>query len=84
MNKVAEAHEKINYLFDTIPKKYADQLWLIRAQIRNKLSKQGDNDADKMGQLAKKDMKRAQACDAENYKVFTEGKQNVMLGVFPQ
>lgn len=29
-------------------------------------------------------MKRAQMSDEESYKIFTEGKANVNLGVFPQ
>jgi hypothetical protein len=32
-----KAKEKLDYMFDTIPKKYATQLWLIRAQINNML-----------------------------------------------
>jgi len=33
--------------------------------------------------LSKNDLKRALKYDAENYNAFNEGKQNVMIEVFP-
>ena len=51
-----KALEKLDYMFNTIPKKYAGQLWLIRAQIHKELRNQN---------AAKKDFKRAE-------KIFSE------------
>jgi len=33
----AESMNCINFMLDTIPKKYAEQLWLIRSQVRAQL-----------------------------------------------
>ena len=49
-------------MFNTIPKKYASQLWLIRAQIHKILRNTSE---------AKKDFKRAEKNDKENYIKFT-------------
>jgi len=78
MKKYDQALERINFMLETIPKKYADQLWLIRGQIRAKLGSESEM------QLSKSDMKRASKNDAENYTTFTEGRENVQIGVFPQ
>ena len=45
-------------MFNTIPKKYASQLWLIRGQI-NKILRNSNE--------AKKDFKRAEKNDNENF-----------------
>ena len=65
----------MDYMFNTIPKKYASQLWLIRGQIHKILRNQN---------AAKKDFKRAEKQDNENYVKFIQQKQNVYLSVFPQ
>ena len=70
-----KALEKLDYMFNTIPKKYAGQLWLIRGQIHKVLRNQN---------AAKKDFKRAEKQDNENYVKFIQQKQNVYLSVFPQ
>ena len=62
-------------MFNTIPKKYASQLWLIRGQI-NKILRNSNE--------AKKDFKRAEKNDSENFIKFFQSKENVYLSVFPQ
>lgn len=60
-----KAMTKLNYMFDTIPKKYASQLWLIRGQLYTAM---GDNN------FAKKDFKRAYKHDEENTRKFLDQK----------
>jgi len=48
-------------MLETIPKKYAGQLWLIRAQVLFLTGNQAQ---------AKKDLKRAEKYDNENYTNF--------------
>lgn len=45
-------------MINTVPKKYANQLWLIRAQAMNNIQAGAD--------LVSKDMKRALKYDKEN------------------
>lgn len=70
-----KALEVLNYIFDTVPKKYASQLWLIRAQI---LQAQGNV------ALARKDFRRAEKYDKETFTKFVTQKESVFLTVFPQ
>jgi len=65
---------KLNYILDTIAKKYANQLWLIRAILNDLLGKE---------QEFKMDLKRAYKYDRENTKNFIEKKEDVYLNVFP-
>ena len=58
LKKYEKALEKLDYMFNTIPKKYASQLWLIRGQI-NKILRNSNE--------AKKDFKRAEKNDSENF-----------------
>lgn len=51
MKNYSKAIEKLDYMLDTVPKKYANQLWLIRAQA---LLQSGGG-----SELVQKDMKRA-------------------------
>ena len=51
LKQYEKAIEKLDYMFNTIPKKYAGQLWLIRGQLYKTLGNQ---------EAAKKDLKRAQ------------------------
>lgn len=74
LKQYEKALEKLDYMFNTIPKKYASQLWLIRGQIHKALRNQT---------AAKKDFKRAEKQDNENYVKFIQQKQNVYLSVFP-
>lgn len=73
--KYSEAVTKLDYMLSTIPKKYSNQLWLIRGVLNSQL---GNNPQ------AKKDWKRAHKFDQENAEKFLEQKQNVYLPVFPQ
>ena len=50
LKQYEKAIEKLDYMFNTIPKKYAGQLWLIRGQLYKTLGNQ---------EAAKKDLKRA-------------------------
>ena len=65
MKQFGKALTKLNYIFDTIPKKYAAQLWLIRGVVHQLLGN---------GQFAKSDFKRANKYDKENAKKFLEDK----------
>ena len=38
LRRNSEALEKLDFLLDTVPKKYADQLWLLRAQLTKDVS----------------------------------------------
>lgn len=67
-------------MLDTIPKKYAEQLWLIRSQVRAQLPGQ----TEKYSKEHQNDLRRALKYDAENFKSFEEGRSNVLIGVFPQ
>jgi len=62
-------------MVETVPKKYATQIWLIRSQVHKQLG----NTA-----LSKKDVKRALKHDTETAKKFLEQQQSVHLTVFPQ
>lgn len=68
------ALEILNYMFETIPKKYAGQLWLIRAQVLLLSGNQAQ---------AKKDLKRADKYDNESFVSFIQKKESVYLTVFP-
>lgn len=56
-----KALEILNYMFETIPKKYAGQLWLISSQVHLLSGNQAQ---------AKKDLKRAEKYDNESYQRF--------------
>ena len=58
-----KALTKVDYILDTIPKKYAPQLWLIRALLNQYL---GHSPA------AKKDFKRAYKYDTENTQKYVD------------
>ena len=62
-------------MVDTVPKKYATQIWLIRSQVHKAL---GNTAA------SKKDVKRALKYDCEHSKKFFDQGQSVHLTVFPQ
>lgn len=70
-----QALEKLDYILDTIAKKYASQLWLIRAVINEIL---GNADA------ARKDFQRAYKYDKENAIKYLEKNEDVHLSIFPQ
>lgn len=61
-------------MFETIPKKYAGQLWLIRAQAYSLSGNQTQ---------AKKDLKRAEKYDNDTFISFMQKKESVYLTVFP-
>ena len=65
LKQYEKALEKLDYMFNTIPKKYAGQLWLIRGQINKILRNQS---------AAKKDFRRAEKQDNENYVKFVQQK----------
>ena len=62
-------------MLDTVPKKYANQLWILRG-IGNQILGHGH--------LAKKDFKRAMKYDKDNTVKFIDQKQSITLNVFPQ
>lgn len=53
-----KALTKLDYMFDTMPKKYASQLWLVRGLVNMQVPGQQS--------IAKKDFKRAYRYDHEN------------------
>ena len=63
LKQYEKAIAKLDYMFNTIPKKYAGQLWLIRGQIHKIMRNQA---------AAKKDFKRAEKHDNENYVKFVQ------------
>jgi hypothetical protein len=58
MKNYTKAIERLDYMINTVPKKYANQLWLIRAQAMSNIQAGAD--------LVSKDMKRALKYDKEN------------------
>jgi hypothetical protein len=71
-----KAMTKLDYIIDTIPKKYASQLWLLRGLVNQQVTGHAH--------LAKKDFKRANKYDHENAARFLESRLSVTLPVFPQ
>ena len=71
----AQALTKLDYIIDTIAKKYVNQLWLIRAII---------NDILGYTPQAKKDFKRAYKYDKENTTKFLQEQEDIKLNIFPQ
>ena len=63
-----QALTKLDYIIDTIAKKYVNQLWLIRGIINEILG---------YTPQAKKDFKRAYKYDKENTANFLEKKEEV-------
>jgi len=61
-------------MLSTIPKKYANQLWIIRGAIHAQLNNALES---------KKDYKRASKYDPDNATNFIDDKKNVYLPVFP-
>jgi hypothetical protein len=57
MKEYKKALTKLDYIIDTIPKKYASQIWLIRHIVNQILG---------YNSVAKKDLKRAYKYDKEN------------------
>lgn len=87
LNKFDQALEKLNFMLETIPRKYADQLWLIRGQVRAQVAEKAGKGSQKYQsemQASDSDMNRASKYDTENFKAFIDGNSNVMIGVFPQ
>ncbi len=74
MREYSKALTKLDYIIDTIPKKYASQLWIIRYILNHLLGH---------GSFAKKDLKRAYKYDQENTTKYLDQKQNIQLSVFP-
>ena len=74
LKQYKQALSKLDYMLDTVPLKYASQLWLIRAQVHKALGNTTD---------AKKDHKRALKHDNENTVKFLENGESVQLTVFP-
>ena len=70
-----KAMTKLDYMLDTVPKKYASQLWILRG-ICNQILGHASQ--------AKKDFKRAMKYDKDNSVKFLEQKQSITLNVFPQ
>jgi tetratricopeptide (TPR) repeat protein len=71
----AQALTKLDYIIDTIAKKYVNQIWLIRGVI---------NDILGYSDQSKKDFKRAYKYDKENAANFLDNNQDVKLNIFPQ
>jgi len=71
----AQALTKLDYIIDTIAKKYVNQFWIIRGII---------NDILGYSDQSKKDFKRAYKYDRENTTTFLEKQQDVKLNIFPQ
>ena len=71
-----KALTKLDYIFDTMPKKYASQLWLLRGLINQQVLGHANH--------AKNDFKRAYINDKENATRFLDQRQNIQLAVFPQ
>ena len=69
-----KALSKLDYLIDTIAKKYVNQLWLIRAIV---------NDILGYKEQSGKDIKRAYKFDKTNTTQFLEQKEDIYLNVFP-
>ena len=69
------ALEKLNYIVQTIAKKYVHQLWLLRGVVNQIL----DNDAQ-----ARADFARAFKYDGDNARKFLKNGSDVKLTVFPQ
>lgn len=65
MKDYKKALTKLDYIIDTIPKKYAAQIWIIR-HILNTI--QGHT------HIAKKDLKRAYKYDKDNTVKFIDQK----------
>jgi len=61
-------------MLQTIPKKYAGQLWLIRSYVHNILGNQAKAGAD---------LKRAEEYDPESFTRFLVEKKSIYLTVFP-
>ena len=70
-----KALTKVDYILDTMPKKYAPQLWLLRYVLYSVLGYNTE---------AKRDLKRAYKYDKENTSKFVDQKLSVQLPVFPQ
>ena len=68
LKEYKKALTKMDYILDTIPKKYAGQLWLIRYIVNVILGH---------AHVAKKDLKRAYKYDKENTYKFIDQKQSV-------
>ena len=66
---------KLDYILDTIAKKYADQIWLLRGVVNSVLG--FDN-------IAEKDFRRAYKYDRTLTEQFLDQKQDVRLNIFPQ
>jgi hypothetical protein len=71
----AQALTKLDYIIDTIAKKYVNQFWLIRGIV---------NDILGYTDQSKKDLKRAYKYDRENTTTFLDKQQDVKLNIFPQ
>ena len=69
-----KALEILDYMFETIPKKYAGQLWLIRSHVNQLLGNQSK---------ASQDLRRAEKYDPESFSKFCGEKKSVYLTVFP-
>ena len=61
--KYASALDKLDYMLSTIPKKYVNQLWLIRGAVNHALGN---------APIAKKDFARATKFDGDNANKFLE------------
>jgi hypothetical protein len=74
LKEYKKALTKLDYIIDTIPKKYASQLWIIRHIVNTILGH---------AHVAKKDLKRAYKYDKDNTVKLVDQKQNIQLNVFP-
>lgn len=63
LKEYKKALTKLDYMIDTIPKKYAHQIWLIRYVLNQVLG---------YGSASKKDLKRAYKYDKENTTKFID------------
>jgi len=75
MKDYKKAQAKLDYMFETMPKKYASQLWLVRGLVNQQIT-------GSMGQ-AKKDFKRAHKYDEESASKFLDQRSSVQLAIFP-
>ena len=69
-----QALTKLDYILDTIAKKYASQIWLIKGAVNKILGYTKES---------KNDFKRARKYDKENATKFLDGGEDVYLNVFP-
>ena len=69
-----KALAKLDFVIDTIAKKYANQLWILRGIV---------NDILGYKDQSVKDLKRAYKYDKENTSKLLDQGEDIHLGIFP-